>query len=73
MSDYWWEVASLFLFFNFIIRVCMIVWIFMWQPEDSLVEFVLTFHLYIRSVDWTQVVRFAWPLPLPTEPTQHFL
>jgi hypothetical protein len=46
----------------------MCAW-YMWayMSQDSLVESVLSFHLYEAAMDWVQVTSFAQREPLPTE------
>lgn len=39
-----------------------------WKSEDNMVEWVLPFHLYVDSGDWTQVSSRVQQVILPAKP-----
>ena len=49
--------------------VCACVSVHMWQSEDTCVESLLWFQVYVCSRGGTQAVRLVHPAPLPTEPS----
>lgn len=70
------ELIILVLLLNFIIIIIIVyaymctyvhVWVWMsqnlWRPEDSFLEWVLSKHLNMDSMDPTQVSRLLWQVP----------
>jgi hypothetical protein len=44
--------------------------LYMWGSGDNFVDLVLSFHIYVHLViHLTDIIRFMWPVPLPTEPS----